>query len=93
MEPAPRMALHVERAMFDITENIPLPSETTKEKQRAKASINNLIKRFQTAYRAVYGKTPQVVYNDPWIKIDTQKTRVNASRLKEMSRQLESRLL
>lgn len=79
--------------MIEICENIPLPSETTKEKQRAKASINNLIKRFQEAYRQIYGRTPNVEYQEPWIKVDTQKARVNISRLKEMSRQLESRLL
>lgn len=79
--------------MIEIMDNIPLPSETTKEKRRAKATINNLIKRFQEAYRQVYGRTPNVEYQDPWIKVDTQKARVNISRLKEMSRQLESRLL
>lgn len=79
--------------MIEICENIPLPSETTKEKRRARATINNLIKRFQEAYRQIYGRTPNVEYQEPWIKIDTQKARVNISRLKEMSRQLESRLL
>lgn len=93
MESAPRMALHVELAMFDITENVPLPSETSKEKRRTKANINSLIKRFQEAYRQIYGRTPQLEYQEPWVKIDTQKARVNISRLKEMSRQLESRLL
>lgn len=79
--------------MIDITDTVPLPNEVSKKKQRAKYLVNNLIKKFQESYRQVYGRIPQVEYQEPWIKIDTQKARVNVSRLKEMSRQLESRLL
>lgn len=79
--------------MIDITEDVPLPSEVSKKKQHAQRTVNNLIKRFQTAYSAVYGKTPNVVYTDPWLKIDSQKTRVKANRLLEMTRQLEARAL
>lgn len=81
----------MEQTMIDIMDNVPLPSETSKKKQHAKTAINNLIKRFQTAYSAVYGKTPSVVYDDPWLRIDSQKARVKASRLLEMTRQLEAR--
>lgn len=77
--------------MYQITESIPLPSTETKEKILARKAVNNLIKRYQDAYRAVYGKTPEVNYTDPWFKVETQKARVTSDRLKEMARNLEDR--
>lgn len=81
----------MELAMIEISETVALPSG--KKKLGVCRSVSDIIKRFQGAYKQVYGRIPLVEYQQPWIKIDSQKTRVNVSRLKEMSRQLESRLL
>lgn len=79
--------------MFDISESVPLPSEVSKAKLHARRETNKIVKRFQEAYHAVYGKTPNVLVQDDWIKIETQKARVTKKRLLEMARGLEDRVL